>query len=111
MQSGRRVRREARVGIASALRFAMVLVAVACSDGNDSKGAYCERVLDHMIDLRLADATGVDRGAHHEALKRGLGERFVSSCVRSMSSSQALCALEATSLAELNGCISGSTSK
>lgn len=55
----------------------------------------CERVRDHLIDLRLAAATNVNVEAHRKAMQGALGEGFMSSC-QTMSDVQTRCVLDAT---------------
>jgi hypothetical protein len=61
---------------------------------------------DHVVDLRLNQATGVDGdlAQHRAALTQALGAGFVQECVSKMSSNQVACALSATDLAEATAC-------
>jgi hypothetical protein len=79
--------------------IALVLcVLIGCGNGDDGglesadeSPTACERMRDHVIDLRLAGATGVDRAAHREALRSALGADFLDRCEQSMTSRQIDC--------------------
>jgi hypothetical protein len=78
---------------------------VACDSSEDIGVDACERARDRVVDLRLADATGVDREAHRAAMQRALGESFVESCKLSMTASQVRCVINATDSASANRCV------
>jgi hypothetical protein len=63
----------------------IAIMCIGCGAGDDDheplrERTTCERLRDHLIELRLADATGVDRDAHREALRQAIGPNVVSSC-------------------------------
>lgn len=75
-----------------------LLVLVGCGSGDDGglesadeSLTACERMRDHLIDLRLVGATGVDRTAHREAMRSALGPDFLDRCKQSMTSRQIDC--------------------
>jgi hypothetical protein len=72
-----------RVGPARAWVLVLILVA-ACQDmPNEDDRAddkLCGALRDHLVDLRLANATGVDLAAHRQAMKEALGGEFLTSC-------------------------------
>lgn len=76
----------------------MMLLVAACSgdDGAASRQARCERLRDHVIDLRLASVQNVNVEAHREAMRRALGDDFVTSCAATMSDKKLTCALSAS---------------
>ncbi len=90
-------------------RIAFVVVALAaCGHDIDDDEAVseqaCERLRDHVVDVRLANATGVEREPHRRALRQALGKGFVSSCVGSLSDAQLQCALKAPDSAAIAAC-------
>lgn len=64
------------------LVFALVLAAGCSSDDGEEilTVSPCERLREHLIDLRLADAMNVDKDAHREAFRTALGADFLASC-------------------------------
>ena len=104
--------RNRRVGIWSPGRSIKMLVlvpvvlALSCGGGDDDVDASaCERARDRVIDLRLADATGVDREAHRDVMRRAIGDSFMSACAGSWSDSQVSCVLNAPDAATANACV------
>ena len=81
---------------------------VGCSSDDEVSRAKCEKLRDHLVDLRLAGVTqvtttsgsatqvpGVDVAAHRAAMKHALGESFLSSCQKTQNADQIKCALAA----------------
>jgi hypothetical protein len=64
----------------------------------------CERLRDHVIDVRLETASGVDHEAHRAAMKAALGKDFVADCQSRLTYSQRRCALDAEDADELHAC-------
>lgn len=83
-----------------------LLVAACASDEEhaiDRKG--CEQYRDHLVELRLHDASSTfDVQQHRAAMKQALGERFISSCEKQVSSSELRCALRASTSLEASAC-------
>lgn len=81
------------------MQFLLVVLLVACGGGAEAPAEVsqspCEQVREHMIDLRLASAAKIDREAHREAMRRALGEDFLTSCRETMTDSEIRCVLEA----------------
>jgi hypothetical protein len=82
------------------LRFilAIGLAAGGCSNGReiseqDELLHHCERVRNHIVELRLADTTGIDRERHRELMRGTLGDDFVGSCARTLTMAQVKCVL------------------
>jgi hypothetical protein len=90
-----------RMTRATVLLFGLLL-GVGCSR-EDSRGR-CERLRDHLADLRLAQSAGVDEAAHREAMKAALGDDFLSRCASKLGSREIDCALKATDAAAAAAC-------
>jgi hypothetical protein len=89
------------------MRWVVALcVAAGCASSDDGEvsRSRCTQVRDHLVELRLQDATNVDRDAHREAMKQALGDGFVASCQEHMSSAQLTCALRAKVLSVATAC-------
>jgi hypothetical protein len=90
----------------------LVLVALSsfqCGSASEEddvteRAARCERVRDRLIELRLADATGVDRSAHKAAMQRTLGAEFIDRCASEMTAAQIDCTLGASDVAGAAAC-------
>lgn len=93
--------------IASWILVLWILQGCSGTDSDEAPEAQCARVRDHLIDLRLADATGIEPAAHREALRAALGEDFVARCTSSMTDQQVSCALNAVDTFTLNACPGG----
>ena len=103
------------------MRLLMVMASVGlmnCGGGPSDEGEsdesggltkQCERVRDHLVDLRLADATGVDRAAHKEAMQRALGAAFIDHCSNAMTTAQIDCVLDGADSSTAAAC--GSSTK
>lgn len=87
-------------------RLALVVLLVsACSDSDeDSNAKRCERVRDRIVDLRLENATNVDRDAHRIAMRDALGADFVEGCQRTMTAAHQRCVLDAKDLTAASAC-------
>jgi hypothetical protein len=113
---------------------ALVVVLVGCSSRAEDPHAKCERLRDHLVELRLGNApnaaetppapqndlgsagrfSAVERSsrplsadeiaAHRRALAASLGDSFVSSCETSLTPKQVDCALEAKDPAAAAAC-------
>ena len=85
---------------------------VGCTSSDDVTRESCTRLRDHVVDLRvgaydhMTDPNGraIDMAPHREALRHVLGDRFVGTCVASMSGGQVRCALKAKTPAAVQGC-------
>ena len=91
--------------------LAACLLASSCasSSARDEESAdpptRCERMRDHLVEIRLADAAGVDRAAHREALRNALGAEFMSAC-GAMTIMRVDCVLDAEDSSALAACTS-----
>lgn len=88
------------------LGLLITLVVSSCAasgDSGESRVAQCERLRDHLVDLRIGNAK-VDAEAHRAALRDALGDRFVDSCSSSVTAEQLQCALRADSAAKAVDC-------
>jgi hypothetical protein len=97
------------------MRTAFLLLALAACGANDvaddvSKdervASPCEQLRDHLVDLRVADATGTPAqlAQHRAAMTRALGDDFVASCEDNLDSQQIACSTAATDLAAVSAC-------
>jgi hypothetical protein len=89
-------------------RFILVVLFISTFTGacaSEAPGpdrATCERLRDHLVDLRLFQLTA-DREAHRENLRRELGEQPISACLEA-TRDEVDCQLRAASLDALGGC-------
>jgi predicted choloylglycine hydrolase len=82
---------------------ASILVGLGgCSDGAEDDEALartqqCERLRDHLVELRLASATnlGNDREQHRAALTQAVGAQLLETCTKTTTKAQLDCALAA----------------
>jgi hypothetical protein len=81
------------------------------ADTDPADREQCEHLRSHVVDVRLADATGIDVRPHHEALEQALGEPFIADCMSTMTNAQVTCAIASTNLdaAASAACRGGST--
>lgn len=89
------------------LGFALSLA--ACSETNEVQvdRDHCQRLRDHLVDLRLGTAPkGVDVKAHRTAMNEALGEGFVESCQQHTSVAELKCELAAADLNAAHSCVS-----
>ena len=89
------------------MRILLFAFVVSCGGDDDSESSAhetpCERLRDHLIDLRLADAKHVDQAAHRDAMKQSMGAEFLASCAK-LDSAEVNCALDAPDTASASGC-------
>lgn len=89
--------------------MSILLLALVASCGGDddpessTNETPCERLRDHLIDLRLADAKHVDQAAHRDAMKQSMGADFLESCAK-LDSSQVNCVLDAPDTTSASAC-------
>ncbi|MGE0866915.1 MAG: hypothetical protein AB7P03_00015 [Kofleriaceae bacterium] len=91
--------------VAGLVIFCVLLAGCTSNDG-DSRKRECERLRDHLVDLRVAQAN-VDEAAHREAMIKALGESFASSC-EALSQRERDCAFKATDAAAAAACSASS---
>lgn len=87
------------------LALLLTIALASCSSDDAPPVTSCERLREHLVTLRLADATGVDRKAHAEAMRSALGSDFVERCKESMSESEVKCVLKATDSTSASACV------
>ena len=95
---------------------AVSVVFAACTSSESVDREHCERVRDHLVDLRLVQSQGatdsagrpVDLEPHRAALKQALGEPFINTCLKEFSLPQVKCLLAAKDSAEATACSSHS---
>lgn len=91
----------------SVLLFVFVAAGLGCG-GDDElesspRATPCERLRDHLIDLRLADAKHVDQAAHRDAMKQAMGRDFLASCAK-LDRAEIDCALDAPDATTASAC-------
>ena len=104
-------------GVISALLGSSLLViaiSVGCGGSRDDEDdtarpslRACEQLRDHLIDVRLSGASGLDATAmagQRAALQTGLGAEFIASCQQTMTRPAVQCALAASDGAALATC-------
>jgi hypothetical protein len=93
----------------SSTRWLIPILAVlgACSSERVVERSDCERLREHLIDVRLAGIT-TDVEAHRSTLRSSLREDFVDRCLES-SIDDLDCRLAAASWDELAACASNSS--
>jgi hypothetical protein len=87
-----------------------LLMIASCSSSNDKRGR-CERLRDHVVELRLHGVTTAGAqgdparilAAHRAALKRALGDDFIGRCER-LSSEEVECGIAASDHTSLLAC-------
>jgi hypothetical protein len=88
-----------------AILFGVWLLGCASSkDDDDVDKARCGELREHLIDLRLKGMTDADVAAHRTALQQAMGDDFIASCQRSVTSSQMKCTLGAVDSEAAEAC-------
>jgi hypothetical protein len=82
----------------------MMALSIGCSSSDRAGAKQCEELREHLVDLALAESTGIDRGAHREAMRAALGDAFVESCSSSLSEDQVDCGLRASDVSGATSC-------
>ena len=77
-------------------------ISIGCSSSDRAK--QCEELREHLVDLALAESTGIDREAHREAMRSSLGDAFVETCTSSLSETQVACGLRASDVSGATNC-------
>ena len=86
-------------------RFALIVIALtACAADEPTTEQRCAQVRDRLIDLRLANATGVDIKAHRAAMAEALGDDFIQNCKTRLTIAQQQCVLRARDSAAATDC-------
>jgi hypothetical protein len=91
----------------SVLLFVLVAGVAGCGvdeqPESSSRASLCERLRDHLIDLRLVDAKHVDLAAHRAAMKQAMGADFLASCGK-LDPSEISCSLGAPDTNTASAC-------
>jgi hypothetical protein len=82
----------------------IAMILAGCAGEQESPACRCEKMRDHIVDLQLADTSGIARTKHRDAMRRALGPEFIENCQRSYSAAQVRCVLNATSKASARAC-------
>ena len=85
------------------LLFVVALTASCASDEPTSE-QRCAQVRDRLIDLRLANAKGVEVDGHRAAMKSALGDDFIQTCKTRLTVAQQQCVLRARDVAAATDC-------
>ena len=88
-------------------RFHLVLVIAiwaACGADEPTDAERCEQVRDRLIELRLSNATGVEKKAHREVMRQALGKDFIASCAAKLTMAQQRCVLKARDSESATAC-------
>lgn len=87
--------------------FAIALALAACTSSTDDAAVHrtsCDRLQEHVIELRLdAAAPARDLEQHRAALRAAVGAQVAGTC-QEMAVAELQCALAARDLEELAGC-------
>jgi hypothetical protein len=85
--------------------FLLIVLFAACAgDEGGPAPTPCEQLRDHLIDLRLADASPkVDKDAHRAAMRNAFDLTFFASCSE-LADAERACALSATTLSDATAC-------
>ena len=83
----------------------LLLGSTACADEGPVPPTPCERLREHLIDLRMSYTRGVDVDKHKVALRQAMGPSFLASCKKDMTASQIGCALAATDSNAITQCV------
>jgi len=73
-----------------------------------ARATPCERLREHLVDLRLAGVESIDREAHREAHIVAMGNDFLAACA-TLPQSAVACATEATDSASAAACSAGAS--
>lgn len=76
----------------------------AVSESDPADRELCKRLRDRVVDLRFADATGIDTAPHRDAMSRSLGEPFITTCTTTMTVGEARCAIAAPNVDAAAAC-------
>jgi hypothetical protein len=77
----------------------LIVLMMGCGGGDDDATVArtkCESLRDHLVELRLATATNVDVAAHRAAMRKAMGNTFITDCESKLSARAVDCALHAT---------------
>jgi hypothetical protein len=87
-------------------RLVSLLLVASCAASGDSRASrqQCEQLRDHLIDVKLAAATGVDKAGHREAMRSALGADYVARCAEAVTDGELECALKASDDDALQAC-------
>lgn len=98
-----------RAARAVALAALAALATAACGTDSDRVSRRdCERLRDHVIELRMSSVTA-DHDQHRAALRASLGDGYVSSCVEQRTGDGLRCALAARDDHALAACDRGAS--
>ena len=93
-------------------RALVICMLVGCGGGgvdedeSKARAEQCERMRDHLVDLRLASAQHLDKDLdqHRVALKQAMGAAFIESCTKDMTEAQVVCVVGAKDAETATAC-------
>lgn len=94
-----------RASFVRVISAVLVAAFAACSsDSDDVSRRDCERLRDHLIEVRL-EAVTADREQHRAALEAAVGSSFIDGCLEQMSPGHLRCSLAASDSSALAECV------
>lgn len=81
---------------------------LGCAAGEETRARKCERLREHVVELRVDGLPERDRNAHRLALRQALAGQFSDDCM-SFTSRQLSCALAAADVVAATACASESS--
>ena len=106
---GRSVRRGLPGWVLAVAVAVAVLASCSAEDEVPAEGHPCERLREHMIDLRIEGTPAAEQAGHREVMRRALGDAFLETCATTMSPAQIRCALDARDSAAAASCSTSAT--
>ena len=87
-------------------KLLFLAVSAACAAGGDSesKTQRCERLREHLIDVRFGDVPAAGASSRREAMKRAMGTDFVDRCLQ-LDEAQLDCTLTAKDHKAVAACV------
>jgi hypothetical protein len=90
---------------ALATGLAICFHSTGCAAEEESLERRCDRLRDHLVDLRMEGVPVADQASHRVALRQALGEQFADQC-KSMTAKQIDCGLGADEISAAAACAS-----
>jgi hypothetical protein len=81
-----------------------VITLAGCTHDETVDRRSCEKLRDHLIDVRVGNTQDRDAAQHRAAMKAALGDEFVDNCLHTMTIDQLECAMRASDLGATHDC-------